>query len=396
MRTFDYAGFDIGGRRVRGLVEADSPKAARECLAAQGVFAERLTPVEARRGGGRWNRGADRAAMYRELAALLQAGLPFAPAIGILIDSPEWAGARTALAGIRDRVRDGATPADAIAAAGASRLEIALLQAGQRAGALADSMRRIAEMLEEEARIRDRIRSAMIYPLIVCVLALGIAVGVLGFLLPSFARMFEDARVPLPTITRAVLAAGRWARATGPLAAVGAVVATVALRRRLARSASARVAWERFLARVPGVGGAREALVGLRFARVLSLLLRGGIPLIESLPMAAAASGSAAAEEGMAREVEGVRHGGTLRDAIRRIEPLRSLLAGWIEAGEQSGDVPAMLDLAAARCEEVWNRRLARALALIEPLLIMALGGLVFVLALAILLPILNLHQQIG
>lgn len=393
MKTFEYRGFDGDGRRARGLIEADSPKHARELLARRGLMPETLTPAGDAAGGGRWTRGIDRAAVCRELAALQAAGLPLSQAMDILIESPEWTSMRPVLAGIRDRIREGASPADAFAASGVGALETAVLHAGQRAGALADSLRRIAEVLEEDTRIRERVRSALVYPVLVSTLALLIAGGIFGFLLPSFARLFEEARVPLPALTRGVLAFGRAAGLLGPPLLAAAAAAAAWERRRWRAAAEVRVRWDRFQSRLPVVAGAREAMVGLRFSRTLSLLLRGGIPLLEALQLAADASGSAWAAREMTREVESIRHGGTVREAIRRIEPLRRTLGPWIEAGEQSGDLPGMLDVAAARCEEVWNRRLARALALLEPALILVLGAMVFVLAMAILLPILALNR---
>lgn len=396
MKTFDYRGYDGAGRRVRGLVEADGLKDARERLAARGILPERLTPATAGggRGAARWSRAGERAAIYRELASLLHAGLTMTHALDILIESPELALLRPTLAGIRDRVREGVSPADAFDGAGAlTPFETAVLQAGQRAGALDDSMKRLASFLEEQDRIRSRVRSALIYPAVVGVLAVAIAILMLGFMLPSFARIFEEARIPLPALTRAVLATGRIAGILGLPVLVLAAAAVWIGRRRLRASPAVRARIERALARLPVVGRARAALSGMRFARTLSLLLRGGVPLLESLRMSGRATGSAWVEAEVDREAETVRHGGRLADAVRRVAPLQSTLPAWVQAGEAGGDLPGMLELAGTRCEELWDRTLTRAMALLEPALILILGALVFVLALAILLPILGMNQ---
>lgn len=397
MTTWRYRGFRASdGRHVVGRIEADSLKQARERLVGQHILAERVEPLAEERGAAaRWRRGGERAGVYRELAALLGAGLPMTSALDSLVESAEWTAMAPALAGVRDRIREGAGPAEAFEATGVTPLEVSLLRAGQRAGEMAAVFTKLADLLDEEATIRDRVRSALLYPAIVSSVALLIAAGVFVLLLPAFARMFEESRVTLPPLTRLVMAVGRAASAAmGPALLAGAALAW-ALARCCARSPRCRAALERWMRGLPVVGPAREALIGLRFARTLALLLRGGIPMIEALELAAAACGSVDVASAMPSQVERVRHGGRLYEAIRNIEPLRRMLAAWIEAGDQSGDLPAMLDIAAARCQQVWNRRLTRGLALIEPALILLLGVLVFLLALAILQPILALHRQI-
>ncbi len=398
MTTWRYRGYRTSdGRCVCGRIEADSVKHARERLVEQNILPDRVEPLaEGRGAAGRWRRGNERAGVYRELGALLGAGLPMMAALDSLVESAEWAAVAPALAGVRDRIREGASPADAFEASGVTPLEVSLLRAGQRAGEIAAVFTKLADLLEEEAAIRERVRSALLYPAIVSTAALLIAAGVFLWLLPAFARMFEESRVTLPPLTRAVIAIGRASSAAFGPAVLAVVAVGWAIRRRWGRSPRCRAALERWVWQLPWVGPAREALVGLRFARTLALLLRGGIPMIEALELSANACGSARVASAMPAEVERVRHGGRLPEAIRNVEPLRRMLAAWVEAGEQCGDLPAMLEIAAARCEQVWNRRLTRGLALIEPALILLLGALVFLLALAILQPILALHRQIA
>jgi general secretion pathway protein F len=397
MRTFEYRAYDSKGRRVHGWIEADSPKVARERLAAQGLLAESLVTVEARAGRrDRWRREADRSAVYHELSALHRAGFPLLQALDLLVASPEWSALRGWLAQIRDRIREGASTADSLRAVGVSELEAAVIHAGERSGELGEALRRAAVMLEDQDRLVDRIRSALMYPTIVVVLAMMLGAGVLGFLLPAFAKMFEESRVPLPWITRAVLGVAGFFRRYGLLLGVAVIGVGLAVRAKVRQSRSWRVRVERWVSRGPLVGELFSAMVALRWARTLAQLLRGGATLIEALPMAAAASGSAWLSSVTVEEVEAIRHGGSLRDSVRRLPLVRELLGVWIEAGEHGGDLPGMLDLGAARCEELWERRTTRALAWLEPALIIILGMLVFILALAIVLPILQLNRQLS
>lgn len=397
MKTFEYRGYHADGRRAKGLVEADSLKAARERLAAQGVLADRLRPVESAGSASRWNRPAVRAAVYRELASLVKAGLPFARAMEILIESPELGACRGELAAIRDRVREGANPADAFAASGRlSPFETAVLHAGQRAGALDTSLARLASFLEEQSRVGGKVRTALIYPALVSVLALVVASLMLGVMLPRFARIWEDAQVPLPALTVVVMGAGKVLIGFVLPVLVAAAMLALAFRDRLRRSDRLRLAVERTFARLPGARAAWTALVSMRFARTLALMIEGGVPMLEALGLAGRATGSLWVAREVDRETEGVRHGGTLADALRNIPPLAGSLPGWVQAGEAGGDLSGLLEAAAERQQDAWDRALTRSMALLEPALIIVIGSVVFLIALAILLPVLALNSGAG
>ena len=402
MKTFEYSGFAAeGGRRVRGWIEADDLKSARERLAARGVLPERVDPADAAPGGRRRSRGlarlSTRAVVFRELASLLGAGLPAPRALDILVESPEWAAARTDLAAVRDRIREGASLSAALEAGGsATSFEIAALRAGERAGALQASLERTADYLEQQTRVRERIISALIYPAVVLTLTVLIAVGMLGFLLPTLVRLWDESGIPLPAFTRAVMAAGRAMRWMLPV--VGGLVAltAVALRRATAHSARWVERADRFRYRLPVVGQLYRTLVGFRFARSLAMLLRGGAPMVEALPLAGRATGSPWTAQGVERATEEVRHGRSPADALRAVEPLRDAIPSWVRAGESGGNLPDLLEVAADRQQAAWERRLGRVIALLEPALVLLLGALVLVVTLAIVLPILALNRGIG
>lgn len=401
MKTFEYVGFTSEGRRARGIIEADGPKAAGDRLAAQGVLVERLRAVSdsaaSRSRRPAMAQVAVRATIFRELASLLRAGLPVARALDVLIESPELTDASPDLAAARDRIREGTAFSDALEASGhATPFEIAAFRAGERAGALDIGLERVADYLETQAQIRDRIVSALIYPAVVLTLTALVAIGMLGFLLPTLADLWDDAGVELPAFTRSVMAlgrAGRWALPA--LAAAGIIVAAV-IRRRAAQSAEWRERLDRWRYRLPVLGPLYRTLAALRFARALALLLRGGAPLVEALPLAGRATGSPWAARGVESAAEAVRHGRSPADALREVAPLRDAVPNWVHAGEASGDLVRLLTVAADRQQFLWERKLGRTLALLEPALVILLGALVMTVALAIVLPILALHRGIA
>jgi general secretion pathway protein F len=402
MRTFAYQGFDAAGRRARGFVEADSLKDARERLAARGVLAEDCAPVDPAHAAGRrtrhgWHRAETRAMAYRELSAMLRAGVPLVRAMELLMDAPEHADGRAALAHVRDRLREGDTPAAALrAAGGATALELAAVEAGQRAGALDQSLERLAGHMESSRGAMERARTALIYPAFVAGFGILVAAGLLGFLLPAFSRIWTEARVPLPGPTRAMMAVGRATVWLVPAALALGAAAVVFLRRRWRRSAAFRAGVEQRLARLPIAGPAWNALIAARFARTLHLLLEGGVPLVEAMDMAGAACGSAWVEREMGPASASVRQGHPFAAALRRIPPLGQGLGGWVDAGEAAGDIARMLEPAADRLQQMWDRRLQRAVSLLEPIVILLLGALVLWIALAVILPILSLNRSLG
>jgi general secretion pathway protein F len=402
MATFEYKGYSEAGRLQRGLIEALDRKEAREKLARRGILTESVAVAGRTKSRllGRGRHAFDleaRAMIYRELGALVHAGLPLAQALDLLVQSPETGEDRSILAAIHDRIREGVPLAEALRAAGrqVSSFEAAVVDVGERTGELDTVLERLAEFLEEQQGIRERIVTAMIYPTLVIVLALGIGLAVLGIMVPRIGAVLLEADMQLPTITIVMLGLARGvARFALPgLAAAGLVGWLVVRRWRAEPGMRSRI--DRWLFRLPWIGRTYAALVALRFSRTLALLLRGGVPLVEGLPLAGRATGSPWLEDNLDVETEAVRHGRSLADALRNVESLRAGLPGWVEAGETSGDLSGLLEHAGQRYQRYWDRQISRMLALLEPVLVLIIGVFVLFVALAILLPILSMNQQI-
>ncbi len=403
MRTFAYQGFDPSGKRSRGLVEADSLKAAHERLAARGMMIEFCHPVDAvaessrseRKRGG-WSRPAVRAMVYRELSSMLAAGIPLARALGMLSESPEHAGCRHELAHTRDRIREGDAPPLAFVSAGPlPPLEQAALEAGARAGAFDDTLRRLADYLDARNAAAGRAQSALIYPAFVAVFALVVVVGLVGFLLPRFSGIWKDAGIELPLATKALLVLGHHGLWAVPLLVALGLFAGGSVRRRWRASAAFRTRGEKRIARWPLIGPLWTDAVAARVARTLPMLLRGGVPLVDALELAGRASGSAWVGAELQEAAGFVRQGGTVADAFRKASPLAHGLAGWVEAGEASGDMAGLLDAAADRLQQSWERKLQRVTALLEPAVIILLGLVVLWIALAVIIPLMKMNAAI-
>ncbi|MCZ7591348.1 MAG: type II secretion system F family protein [Kiritimatiellae bacterium] len=396
MKTFAFRGFDRSGARTRGMIEALHLKDAREKLAARGVLAEELTSASSRSTLRRNRFKAEtRASLYRELGALLRAGVPAVGALDLLIEAHPEPGLSAILAGVRDRLREGEGFAQAMAETGReiSAFEIALLQTGTRTGQLGAMLDQMAGYLEDQLRLREGILSALLYPLLVVVLALLIGVIMVTTILPRLSGLFAESGVALPAATKALIWFGGDGRV--PLLITFLLVcALVAYLIRKATRPEHRIRWERRILRLPLFRRGYRLVVSIRFTRTLVMLLRGGVPMVEGLPLAGEASGSAWLAQEIARGNESVRQGRSVAEVIAESPWIGTALPAWYRAGEASGDLDGLLEQAAHRFQEQWETLLQRFIRMVEPALILIVGLFVLLVALAILQPILSLNQM--
>lgn len=405
MKTYAYKGYDSTGSVRRGLVDAMDIKEAREKLAVRGILAEFLNPAGEQGPAGLFPRGAPpfgaetRVAFYRELSVLLASGMPLVGALEVLLAAPELGASAGLLAGVRDKIREGASLASALGEASprVRSFEKAILEVGERSGSLDLMLDRLAGFLEEQQRVNERVVSALIYPAIIVVFAILVATVMLGFVVPSAARVLsEHGGQSLPLLTRVMVVCGRIMVWGVPVLVLSGFLAALYLRRKSASDPGWSSAVDQRVFRLPVVGRGYLLLVNLRCARTLAILLRGGVSLVDALPLAGRATGSAWIANLTVTESDAVRHGSSLADAIRRIPPLAEVLPAWIQAGEASGALDRLLDTAGTAMQHRWDRFVTRTLSWLEPALILGVGVFVLLVVLSVLLPILSLNRLIG
>ncbi len=405
MRTFSYKGYDSAGAVRRGLIEALDLKEARDRLMTRGILPEAVEAAGREAAGrGGWNRSQAfnveaRVAFYQELGVLLTAGLPLVNALEILMESPELGVSAARLARVRDQVKEGASLAAALsqAAPEVQAFEKAILEVGERSGGLDGMLERLAQFLDEQKQLRERIISALIYPSIIMVFALLVAVVMLGFVVPSAAAVLaEHSKEPLPALTRYMMLAGRILLWTLPVAVLAGMIGWASLRKRMAKDPAFHAGLDRFCFRLPMVGRGYRLVVNLRCARTLAILLKGGVGLVDALPLAGRSTGSVWIAALMEKEADAVRHGASLADAVRRVPPLAVSLPAWIQAGEASGALEKLLNTAGDAFQHQWNRFAARTLSWLEPALILLIGLFVLLVTLSVLLPIISMNRMLG
>ncbi len=392
MSVYTYVGRDRDGRRQRGWIEADTPKNARVTLSERGLLTESLTPGAAT---GKVS-GAARAQLYRELGVLLLAGFNLERALGLLMEEGRSDVAMGCfLAGLRDRVREGLTLSAAMAEL-VSRLPVferAALQAAEQAGLAGQLLEQLADFIEGQRTVNERLRSALIYPAAVFTMAMGLLSLMMFVVLPRATRLFARFGDDLPAGTRFVAA---WGPRVLLLLMLSLLLGGLWLwrARRLARRNPARaVQLEQlaFQAKLPA--RVLGQLWSMRFAATMALLIRSGVTPQDAVAMAGAATGSVWLAQLTAAQAEKVRHGLSLSSAVAALPPLAPHLAEWVRVGESSGNLQGMLTQAAQRCRQAYETRLTRLMGLLEPTLILAVGLAVLLVAWTVLKPVLDLAR---
>jgi general secretion pathway protein F len=383
---------------TKGTLEAESLPVARKKLPAEGVFPLALDEGPAGRKSpflpSLLGRQEFLPLLTRQLATLVGAGVPLVSALQSVssqVDDPE---SRRVLLEVQGAVREGASLARAVEARPGTfpDLYAAMVRAGEESGTLALSLSRLADHLEEQARTKGRIRSALTYPLLMAVVASLVVIFLLTFVVPKIVGIFAHLGKALPLPTRILititdaLAAGWWAL----LLAAGA--ATL-LARRYQATERGKMARDAFLLRMPLTGRLAYLSALSRFARTLSTLVSGGITVDRALRIVAPVVGNAVIAERVAASADRVVEGTTLSDALRPHPEIPPALVQMVAVGEESGTLGEMLARAADAMDEETNARLTRLLSLLEPLIILAMGGVVAFIVVSILLPLLDISQ---
>ncbi|HLY36925.1 MAG TPA: type II secretion system F family protein [Candidatus Binatia bacterium] len=391
MPVFTYRALTTGGRGRSGVLGAESARAAWQALRTRGIY-----PTELREARSRptWRRPAaeEMAAVTRQLATLVEAGIPVDEALVAAAEQAEHPALVRALTVACSRLREGEPLADALAASPRvfPRLFPDLVRAGEASGALAAVLARLADHVESAAAVRARLRAALTYPLVMTAATAAVLVFLLLWVVPEVTRLFAETGTLLPLPTRVLVGSARVGRVlAGPLALV--VVATAAAFARWGDTAAARRRLHELALRVPILGPILAKAAVARAARALATLLAGGVPLEPALAIAEAGTANprVAAALGAARVRVGA--GEPLAAALRATGAFPSLLVRLAAAGEGGGRLAPMLERAAVAYERDVEAAVATATALIEPAMVLVMGAVVLALVTAVLLPLLDL-----
>ena len=401
---FDYRACDREGRTQRGVLEADSLRHARDRLREKGgqvlAVQARGRPAFAGMFAGRWMSGVssgDVALLTRQLATLLSAALPLEEALMAVARQTEKKGLQAALAQMRQRILEGFPLAQALGQHPRifDRLYCAMVAAGEISGHLAPVLERLADYVEQRQQMKNKIVQALVYPMVLTAVAIGVVAILLTAVVPKVIEQFVHMKQTLPLSTRMLLGASDGLRQWGALALMLALASLGAFRYRL-RDPARRVRWHAFILRLPVVGKLSLAVNTARYAKTLSILNASAVPLLEAMRISAGVLGNDAARERLLAAMERVREGEGLSPSLEGTALFSPMMRHMIMSGERSGELDMMLERAATMQQEAFSRQITLALGLFEPLLVIAMAGSVLFIILAILQPILQLNNMVG
>jgi general secretion pathway protein F len=399
MVAFRYEAVDDAGRPRRGLLEAASARAARDVLRGEGLFPTAVEPAAqgfAARADATRLAPATLALVTRQLATLVASGMPLDQALAAVAEQADHPGAVRLLGAIREQVAAGESFAGALSRFPRtfSALYRGLAAVGAESGQLGAVLSRLADYLEARQVLRQKFVAALIYPALVTVVALAVIGALLLYVVPQIVAVYQQSRQALPWLTRALIASSAFARETGwyalGLLALGGVTGVLLLRRERWRERA-----QGLLLRTPVIGTVLSGLDTARFASTLSILTGSGAPLLRALETAAGVIWAVPIRRAAHAAAAHVREGVSLARALASQRVFPALLVHLVANGEQSGQLPAMLDRAAREQDADVERRLTWLAALVQPILIVLMGGIVLVLVLAVMLPIVSMNQLI-
>ncbi len=400
MPAFKYEALNAAGKTTTGLIEADNARAARAMVRAQALVPLQVTQIAADSGGGRTSRWKRRvfsatglAVWTRQLAGLVGSGLPLERALTALSDEAEDPRERELVAHLRSEVNGGAPFAQALAGAPREFDEVyrGVVAAGEQSGALGQVLERLADDLEERQALKARLVGAMLYPAIVSLIAVVIVVFLVAYVVPQVASVFTSSKRALPTLTVAMLAISAFVRQYGWLVLLLLVGGGFTLAA-LLRNDAFRERFDAGWLELPLVGRLARGYNAARFAGTLAMLAGAGVPILKALQAAAETLSNRAMRADAMDALVQVREGAPLASALAGKKRFPGLLAMFSRLGEQTGELPRMLERAARQLATEVQRRALQMATILEPLLIVAMGGVVMLIVLAVLLPIIQLN----
>jgi general secretion pathway protein F len=402
--VYEYRGLDQAGRSIKGIIDADSPRLARVKLRRSGIFpteilTDRFTkkPVaEALSIGALFGRIKiqDVSIMTRQMATLVGAGLPIVEALTALIDQTENVRLKKVITQVRESVNEGSSLADAMSRFPKvfSDLYANMIRAGESSGALDIVLKRLADFMENQVMLRNKVLSTLSYPIILVLVGIGILSFLLISVVPKVVRIFDELEQALPIPTVILIAVADFLRDYWWVFAVVIVGGMFALRQYAATEKGHQM-YDRMILKLPLTGRLLRIIVTTRFARTLAILLNSGIPLLQSMDIAKAVVNNTIISGAIESAKDGIREGESIAEPLKRSKVFPSMVNHMIAVGEKTGELEQMLFKISEAYENEVEMTISRMTSLLGPIVILLLGGIVLFIVLAILLPMFEMNQ---
>lgn len=434
MPNFQYEALDESGKPHKGSISAPSHDEAIARIRSQGYFPTAVREAKAKKGGGKDKGGKSKAApkksggagsisisiggvsgkqltaFTRQLSTLQDAGLPILRSISILEQQQKPGPLKNALAGVHDDISSGSPLSDAMAKhpKAFNVLYTKMIAAGEVGGVLDLILQRLAEFLEKAAKLKRRIIGAMVYPAAVIGVAAIIVLGIMLFIVPQFKEIFDDFDTDLPKLTLMLMDAAAWL--AGPMLGEkgnpdqplpGALVVVMMpfilffLMKLIRKSKGGKAITDQILLIIPVAGGLVVKSTIAKFTRTLGTLINAGVPILDAIKITSETAGNHVYEQALLKVQESVRSGDSFAEPLRQAKVCDSLVINMIDVGEETGDLDKMLSKIADNYDEEVDVAVASLVSLLEPIMVVLLGGIVGFIVIALFLPLISLMNGI-
>ncbi len=410
MPNFAYKGIDAKGKTAGGVIDAESEKAARVKLRKIGIFPTEVgvEGVKKKGGGGGLSlsrdidlgkyfqkiSGKDLAIMTRQMSTLVGAHIPIVDTLSALIEQSQNPKLKTVLSTVKEQVMQGAKLSDAFAQHPKvfSGIYIAMIGAGEAAGAMEIVLLRLAELTEKQAALKSKIIGALMYPLIMALVGIALMGFLLVYVVPKVTKIFEDTKATLPLPTKVLIAISHTLSSYWYI--VIAVVALIAYGfRRWLKTKKGRLMFDKFSLKMPIFGKLFQLVAVSRFARTLSTMLGSGVQLLKAMDIVKNVVENTLLIETIENTRTSVREGESIAEPLKRSGHFPPLVTHMISIGEKTGELEKMLIRVADSYDQQVDNMVGTLTTLLEPLMILVMGGVVSFIVMSILLPILQLNQ---
>ncbi|MDO6707477.1 type II secretion system inner membrane protein GspF [Photobacterium sp. 1_MG-2023] len=405
MAAFEYKALDAKGRQKKGVMEADTARQIRQQLREQGLIPVEVSQSherEKRKAGGRiaFRRGIstnDLSLLTRQLATLVQAGMPLEECLRAVAEQSEKARLKNMLLAVRSRVVEGYTLSDSMAEFPHifDQLFRAMVAAGEKSGHLDTVLNRLADYTENRQKMRSKLQQAMIYPTMLTLVAVSVVAFLLATVVPKIVDQFVHMGQELPQITQVLLVASHFVQNWGLLVVLAILLLIMGVRMALRRP-DLRLNWDRHMMGVPVIGKVARGLNTSRFARTLSICTSSAIPLLEGMKVASQVMTNTWVNQQILEASDKVREGASLRVSLEQTKLFPPMMLHMIASGERSGELEQMLTRAADNQDRDFESLVNMALGVFEPLLIVVMAGIVMFIVIATLMPIIALNNMVG
>lgn len=400
--VFDYKAYGTDGKLKRGLVEAETQKAARQKLKKLGLMVTEIfeksaarqsasssIPFTSGRVGVR-----DVAMMTRQLASLVKANIPLVEALNALVDQTEKPSLKMVLAQVKQDVNEGSSLAKAMTKHPKvfDNIFVNMIEAGESSGTLSLVLLRLADLKEGQMRLRSKITSAMTYPVLMMCVAVTLMIAIFTFIIPKLSKVFESMKKPMPASTKMLIAFSDALTSYWYLFFAFGVLA-IWMFFRYINSKTGRPKWDAFKLKAPVFGPLFRMIAVNRFASTMATLLGSGVPILTSMNIAKNLVDNIWIANAIAHARENITEGQSIAEPLRRSGQFPPLVLHMIAIGEKTGELPGMLQNVADTYEEQVNSKIEGMTALIEPIMIIGMGGMVGLIVLSIFIPLLEVSN---